>query len=73
VLAGTGSGRLAVLLNRSGHEIMFHLPARSGHRWEGGPRARIGPRSVALVTERPIPATQRRRRAVPLEAQDGET
>jgi glycogen operon protein len=73
VLAGTGAGRLAVLLNRSGHEVMFHLPARPGHRWEGGARARIGPRAVALVAERPIPATQRRRRAVPLEAQDGET
>ena len=41
VLGRGGDGRLAVLFNRSGHEITFHLPARDGHRW-GCRRRRIG-------------------------------
>ena len=32
--AAGDDGRLAVLFNRSGHEIVFHLPARDGHAWE---------------------------------------
>jgi hypothetical protein len=44
---------LAVLFNRSVHEVAFHLPVRRGHRWEGAPDGRItvGPRAVAFVAE----------------------
>jgi pullulanase/glycogen debranching enzyme len=55
MVLGRGDGRLAVLFNRSGHEVRFHLPSRPGYRWEDGRAGRIlvGPRSVALVAERP--------------------
>ena len=47
-------GRLAVLFNRSGHEIVFHLPARDGHHWEAqGGIVAVAPRSVAFVAEKP--------------------
>jgi glycogen operon protein len=55
VLGRGGNGRLAVLFNRSTHEVAFHLPTRPGHSWEGALRDRItvGPRFVALARERP--------------------
>jgi hypothetical protein len=55
VLGSGGDGRLAVLFNRSGHEVVFHLPTRRGHRWQDAPRGRLtlGPRAVAFVIERP--------------------
>ena len=55
VLGTGGDGRLAVLFNRSAHEVGFHLPARAGHSWPDAPGGRIavGPRSVAFVAERP--------------------
>ena len=50
-----GNGRLAVLFNRSAHDVTFHLPARPGHAWTEAPQGRLtlGPRAVAFVTERP--------------------
>ena len=59
VLARGGDGRLAVLFNRSAHEVAFHLPRRPGHAWEGATRGRrtLGPRAVAFVTERPAGET----------------
>ncbi|MFO1142245.1 MAG: glycogen debranching protein GlgX [Amaricoccus sp.] len=55
VLGSGGAGRLAVLFNRSGHAVAFHLPARDGHHWPDAPGGRISvsPRSVAFVAERP--------------------
>jgi hypothetical protein len=55
VLGRGGNGRLAVLFNRTTHEVAFHLPTRPGHTWEDAPRDRItvGPRFVALARERP--------------------
>lgn len=45
--------RLAVLVNRTAHEIRFHLPARAGLGWEGAEAGavRAGPRAVAIVSE----------------------
>lgn len=67
VLGRGGDGRLAVLLNRSGHDVAFHLPARAGHAWEGGGgRQVVGPRAVAFVAERPVsPASRPRQRRAP--------
>jgi glycogen operon protein len=52
---GSGSGRLAVLFNRSAHTVTFHLPARPGSAWAEAPHGRLtlGPRAVAVVRERP--------------------
>jgi glycogen operon protein len=63
VLARGGDGRLAVLFNRSPHQIVFRLPPRPGHTWEGAVRGRIpvGPRAVAFVHERPAPKTAKSR------------
>jgi glycogen operon protein len=62
VLGRGGDGRLAVLFNRSGHEIAFHLPPRHGHAWdfEGG-RITLPPRTVAFVAEKAAAAPSRRR------------
>jgi glycogen operon protein len=62
VLGSGGDGRLAVLFNRSGHEVLFHLPTRRGHRWRDAPRGRIavGPRAVAFVIEKPGAASPTR-------------
>jgi glycogen operon protein len=59
VLGRGGDGRLAVLFNRSIHEVGFRLPRRPGHAWEGAVRGRfsIGPRAVAFVRE--LPASDR--------------
>ncbi len=71
VLGRGGDGRLAVLFNRSEHEVTFHLPARPGHHWHEAPEGRyaLGPRAVGFVTERPggAPRSRRPRRALPLE------
>ena len=55
VLGRGGDGRLAVLFNRSAHEVVFRLPPRPDHHWEGAVRGRIavGPRAVTFATERP--------------------
>jgi glycogen debranching enzyme len=55
LLGRGGDGRLAVLFNRSAHEVAFRLPARRGHRWEGAPGGRVtlGARTVAFVAELP--------------------
>jgi len=59
-------GRLAVLFNRSGHEIVFHLPARDGHAWEAQDGiVAVAPRSVAFVAERPGAAASRPRQRRP--------
>ena len=55
-----GDGRLAVLFNRSGHDVAFHLPPRAGYRWEAG--ATVAARSVAFVAERPDPVSSRTRK-----------
>ncbi len=54
VLGSGGNGRLAVLFNRSGHEIRFVLPPRPGHAWgdASGGQLAVGPRSVVFVVER---------------------
>ncbi len=72
VLGRGADGRTAVLLNRSGHEIAFHLPPRPGFAWEA---ARVPPRSVAVVAERraATPAPRRRKAGTPLEPAGGET
>ncbi|MFO1209886.1 MAG: glycogen debranching protein GlgX [Amaricoccus sp.] len=64
VLGAGGNGRLAVLFNRSGHEVAFHLPPRPGHHWQDAPSGRVtlGPRGVAFVVERPGGPVLRRRR-----------
>jgi glycogen operon protein len=58
LLGRGGNGRLAVLFNRSAHELAFHLPARPGHHWAEAPGGRclVGPRSAAFVAERQNPA-----------------
>jgi glycogen operon protein len=68
VLGSGGDGRLAVLFNRSLHEVAFHLPLRSGHAWDGAPdgRVTVGPRSVVFVPEH-LGDTVPRRRPQPLE------
>jgi glycogen operon protein len=55
VLGCDGGGRLAVLFNRSTHEVAFHLPARARHAWDGvtGGLITLGPRAVALAREHP--------------------
>jgi glycogen operon protein len=69
LLGSGGDGRLAVMVNRSRHEVAFHLPARPGHRWPDAPHGRLtlGPRSVAFAAEAPGPAPRRggRNRASP--------
>ena len=57
VLARDGR-RLAVLLNRTEHEIRFHLPGRPGLGWERAEAGalRVGPRAVAIVNELPLEA-----------------
>ena len=67
VLGRGRDGRLAVLFNRSGHEITFRLPARNGHVWEAeDARVTVAPRSVAFVAESPArTASRRRQRARP--------
>ena len=40
VLGRGGDGRLAVLFNRSAHEVAFRLPPRAGHHWEEAARGR---------------------------------
>jgi hypothetical protein len=62
VLARGGDGRLAVLFNRSGHEVTFHLPARDGHRWEAeNGSVHVGPRAVVFVAEILAPSSSRTR------------
>ena len=67
LLGSGGDGRLAVVVNRSRHAVVFHLPARPGHHWTDAPRGRVtlGPRAVAFAAERPggPPPTRRRNRA----------
>ncbi len=48
-----GAGRLAIMFNRSAHEVTFHLPVRPKHHWPGttGGRVTQGPRSVAFLAE----------------------
>ena len=62
LLGRGGDGRLAVLFNRSEHEVAFHLPARPGHHWPGNVHGRrlLGPRSVAFAAEAPGPAPRHR-------------
>jgi glycogen debranching enzyme len=54
MVLGGAEGRLAVLFNRSGHEVLFHLPGRPSRHWQDAPfgRVAVGPRSVAFVAER---------------------
>lgn len=56
VLGTGGDGRLAVLFNRSSHEVHFHLPARPGRTWTDAPDGHrtLGPRAVAFVAERAV-------------------
>ena len=67
LLGSGGDGRLAVMVNRSRHAVVFHLPARPGHHWPDAPGGRVtlGPRAVAFAAERPggPPPTRRRNRA----------
>ncbi len=67
LLGSGGDGRLAVMVNRSRHAVVFHLPARPGHHWTDAPGGRVtlGPRAVAFAAERPggPPPTRRRNRA----------
>jgi glycogen operon protein len=53
LLGRGGDGRLAVLFNRSTHDVAFRLPPRAGHAWEGAPHGRldVGPRAVVFVVE----------------------
>jgi len=53
VLGTGGDGRLAVLFNRSRHEVHFRLPERPGHAWEKAPHGRLTltPRAVLVVAE----------------------
>lgn len=47
--------RVAVLFNRSGHEVAFHLPVRAGAAWQGSDGCvRVGPRAVAIAREAPL-------------------
>lgn len=63
VLGRGGDGRLAVLLNRSAHEVSFHLPSRAGHAWDAdGGVVAVGPRAVVFVAERATAAASRPRR-----------
>ena len=43
------------MVNRSRHEVAFHLPARAGHHWPDAPGGRVtlGPRAVAFAAEAP--------------------
>jgi glycogen operon protein len=63
LLGSGGDGRLAVMVNRSRHEVAFHLPARPGHRWPDAPDGRVtlGPRAVAFAAELPGDPPKRRR------------
>jgi glycogen operon protein len=47
-------GRIAVLFNRSRHDVDFVLPLRRGRRWEGAAdgRVTVGRRSVTYIVER---------------------
>ena len=56
VLGPGGDGRLAVMVNRSRHEVVFHLPGRDGHpgRRAGRPGRPRRPRAVVFA-ERPMP------------------
>lgn len=53
LLGRGGNGRLAVLFNRSGHQVRFTLPPRPGHHWPDAPdgRTSLGPRAVAFLPE----------------------
>ena len=44
-----------MLVNRSRHEVAFHLPARPGHHWPDAPggRVAVGPRAVVFAAELP--------------------
>jgi glycogen debranching enzyme len=55
VLGRGGDGRLAVLFNRSPHDIRFRLPPRDGHVWREMPQGAmsVGPRAVVFVVEAP--------------------
>ena len=63
LLGQGGDGRLAVMINRSRHEVAFHLPARAGHHWPDAPGGRItlGPRCVAFAAETAGSASPKRR------------
>jgi glycogen operon protein len=50
VLAGD-KARVAVLINRTQHEVRFHLPARPGFVWPS--RTAAPARSVAIIEDRP--------------------
>ncbi len=73
MLLARDGARLAILVNRSWHEVRFHLPERPGHAWS--PSAdhgvMVGPRAVAFVAERAAagdtPPRRKRSRARPLE------
>jgi glycogen operon protein len=72
LLGRGGDGRLAVLMNRSTHEVAFHLPSRPCHAWEDAPDSRItdgritiGPRAVRFVVERGDAAAQHKRASEP--------
>jgi glycogen operon protein len=64
VLGQGGDGRLAVLFNRSTHDVTFRLPPRADHHWRDAPTGRltVGPRAVAFLAEAPGPAPSARRR-----------
>lgn len=53
MLLTRGERRVAILVNRTAHEVSFHLPSRPGVAWAGatGEAARVGPRALAIVTE----------------------
>lgn len=63
VLGDGGNGRLAVLVNRSRHETIFHLPQRPGYAWLEAPIGPIlvAPRSIAFAVEVAVPARARKR------------
>lgn len=63
VLADGGGGRIAVLVNRSRHETVFHLPQRTGHTWIEAPIGQIvlAPRSVVFAVEAATSAAARKR------------
>ena len=60
VLGRGGDGRLAVLFNRSGHEVSFVLPPRARQRWQGAAAGRLTWRRAASPSSPRCPAAPRR-------------